>query len=87
MKVYDITLALIRALVAFDLIRETGTLLFAVLRMSFLLSSPNLRAVEMASVGSAVFSILTLLVIWAASRPIARFAARFAKSADVAAHF
>ncbi len=87
MKVYDIALALVRTLVAFDLIREVGTLVFAGLRATFLMSEPALRGVEIASLGSAVFQILVLFLALALSRPIARFASSFAGPADTAAQF
>jgi hypothetical protein len=87
MKVYDIALAFVRTLVALDLIRELGVLLFAGVRATLVGSNPELRGLEMASIASAVWSILVLLLAFALSKPIARFASKLAVPTDTAAHF
>jgi hypothetical protein len=79
MKVYDIALALIRTLVALDLIRQAGDLVFAAFRTGLDLSSADhLRPTELAAIMSAGFSIIVLLIVWAVARPIARFASKYA---------
>jgi hypothetical protein len=79
MKVYDIALALIRTLVALDLIRQAGDLVFAAFRTALDLSSADhLRPGELASIMQAGFAILVLLIVWAVSRPIAAFASKLA---------
>ena len=79
MKVYDIALALIRTLVALDLIRQAGDLVFAAFRTALDLSSADhLRSAGLASIMQAGFAIIVLLIVWAAARPIAAFASRFA---------
>jgi hypothetical protein len=91
MKVYDITLAFIRAIVALDLIRETATVVSYLLRSAYILAAePNsayLRRVENGSLIAPVFAIVVSLIILAASRPIARFASALAAATDAAGQF
>ena len=79
MKVYDIALALIRTLVALDLIRQAGDLVFIAFRTALDLSSADrLRVGEVAQIMQSGFAIIVLLIIWAAARPIAAFASKLA---------
>jgi hypothetical protein len=88
MKVYDVVLAWIRALVVLDLIRELSTFGYLSVRVLAFLrfwQYPATRTELLADFASPAIGIVVSLIIFAASRPIARFAARFAN--DAASHF
>jgi hypothetical protein len=91
MRVYDIALMLVRALVAMDLIRGGLDFAYTGIRFAFLITSVNgsswLTKVEVSSWLGPIFSIISAVVLLAASRPIARFASRFAAPVDAASHF
>ena len=88
MKVYDIVLAYIRAVVVLDLIRELATFAYLGVRYSVVMpidQYPPARVAEGVGFLSPTIGMIVSLVILAASRPIARFAAKFAN--DVANQF
>ncbi len=81
MKVYDIVLAFIRALVVLDLIRELSSFVFIGVRLSAVLDVTHYQAYrvgETMNLVSPVIGMITSLIIFAASRPIAEFAAKLA---------
>ncbi|HEY1750349.1 MAG TPA: hypothetical protein VGG29_03750 [Caulobacteraceae bacterium] len=91
MRVYDIALMLVRALVAMDLIRAGLDIVYTGLRFAFLAPSAQgsewLTKVELSSWLGPVYGLVAALVLYAAARPIARFASKLAASTDTAAHF
>ena len=91
MRVYDIALAFVRALVAMDFIRGLADIVYTGVRFTFLMpgasGSPWLTNVELSSWLSPIYALITAAILLAASRPIARFAAKFAVPADAASHF
>jgi len=94
MKVYDIALVLIRTLVAVELIRETVGMIFGVIGVSVslailqptfdLVGQPGLKTAVFNSIYGPASSIAVSLLIFAASRRIARFAAKLATPQDAA---
>ncbi|HEY2707611.1 MAG TPA: hypothetical protein VGI95_06115 [Caulobacteraceae bacterium] len=91
MRVYDIALMLVRVLVAMDLIRAALDVGYTAIRYTFLInsaaSSEWLTKVELSSWLSPIYAFVSALVLYAASKPIARFASRLAASTDTASHF
>jgi len=91
MRVYDIALMLVRALVAMDLIRAGLDVIYTAVRFTFLINSAAYSAwltkVEISTWLSPIYSFVAALVLYAAARPIARFASRLAASTDAASHF
>jgi hypothetical protein len=91
MRVYDIALMLVRAMVAMDLVRAAVDVIYTGLRFTFLIGSAHdsvwLTKVEMSSWLSPVYSFVAAIVLYACSKPIARFASKLAASTDTAAHF
>jgi hypothetical protein len=91
MRVYDIALMLVRALVAMDLIRAALDVGYTAIRYTFLINSAAgsewLTKVELSSWLSPIYAFVSALVLYAASKPIARFASRLAASTDTASHF
>ena len=101
MKVYDIALALVRALVLVDLIRELASLIsdvlvsgiaFGTLSLSFspamheLAGTAVSEALTLARLGSVAFAVIVDLIILAAAPRIARFATKFVGAAAAATH-
>ena len=93
MKTYDLALTIIRALVVVEIVREVvgmvGVLVGAAVVLLNLGSGPSeatsmgTRIANTAIMGSAfqaAWSIVISLAIWFASRPLARFVARFSTS-------
>ena len=91
MRVYDIALMLVRAMVAIALIRAGLDVIYTALRFAFLIGSAQesawLTKVEISTWFSPVYSFVSALVLFAASKPIARFASKLAASTDTATHF
>lgn len=91
MKVYDIALMLVRALVAMDLIRAALDILYTAIRFTFLMPSAYgsvwLSKVEISSWLGPVFGFVSAIILYLLARPIARFAARLAAPTDTATHF
>lgn len=91
MRVYDIALMLVRALVAMDLIRSGLDVLYTALRFTFLIDSARssewLTKVELSSWLSPAYAFASAVVLYACAKPIARFAARLAAPTDTATHF
>lgn len=91
MKVYDIALMLIRALMALDVIREIVNLVYDVVR-GFLVvlaagSTNYMKVVEGTAAISPAIGLVVSLFILAFSKKIARFAAKFAGAQDAATEF
>ncbi len=85
MKVYDIILAFIRALVVLDLIRELSNFVFIGVRLSAVLDvtrSQPYRVAETINLVSPVIGMITSLIIFAASRPIAEFDSKLATAEE-----
>jgi cytochrome c biogenesis protein CcdA len=91
MRVYDIALMLVRALVAMDLIRAGLNVIYTGLHFAFLIGSAQdnvwLTRVELSTWFSPVYGFASALVLYACAKPIARFASRLAASTDTATHF
>jgi hypothetical protein len=91
MRVYDIALMLVRALVAMDLIRAVLSIIYTAIHFAFLMPSAQgsewLTKVEVSSWLSPIYSFVAALVLYAAAKPIARFASKLAASTDTATHF
>jgi|HubBroStandDraft_5_1064220.scaffolds.fasta_scaffold572005_2 hypothetical protein len=91
MRVYDIALMLVRALVAMDLIRAGLDVIYTALRFTFLIGSAQhdvwLTKVELSSWLGPVYAFVSAVVLYACAKPIARFASRLAASTDTATHF
>jgi hypothetical protein len=80
-KVYDIILAFIRALVVLDLIRELTNFVYLGVRFSTVIGVSHYavtRVTEATNFISPVLGMIMSLVIFAASRPIAEFSSKFA---------
>ena len=92
MRVYDIALMLVRALVAMDLIRAGLNVIYTALRYAFLMDAAYGRmaagtAVELSTWLSPIYGFVSALLLLAASKPIARFASKLATPTDTATHF
>jgi hypothetical protein len=81
MRVYDIALVFIRATVAMDFLRGCVDVVFSVLRVSsFLTADGKAETVGMLVIlfaGAASQLLVPLAILWV-SKPLARFAAKFA---------
>jgi hypothetical protein len=90
-KVYDIALMLIRALIALDLIREVVSLAYDLVRGAMVVAAAGdtryMQVVEGTTIASPVIGIAVSLLILLNSKRIARFAAKFSAPADAAAEF
>jgi hypothetical protein len=91
MRVYDIALAVVRALVAMDFIRAGGETVLTAIRFAYLIPSTGesvwLNKVELSSWLTPIYLFIIAAVLLAASRPIARFASKLATPTDAASHF
>jgi len=91
MRIYDVSLVLIRTLVVMDFVRALAGFLFTGIRFVFLMGgaagSAWLTRVELSSWLSPVESTILAGLLLMLSKPMARFAARFAESQDAASHF
>ncbi|HEY1427605.1 MAG TPA: hypothetical protein VGF50_13110 [Caulobacteraceae bacterium] len=91
MKVYDIALMLIRAVIALDLIREVVSLAYDVVRGALVVAAAGdtsyMKVVEGTTAVSPIIGIVVSILILANSKRIARFAAKFATPLDAAAEF
>lgn len=91
MKIYDIALMFIRALMALDVIREIVSLLYDVVRGYLVVlaagSTNYMKVVEGTEVISPIIGLVVSLLILAFSKSIAHFAAKFAGPQDAAAEF
>jgi hypothetical protein len=91
MRIYDIALMFIRASVAMSLVRESFSLANIVFRDALLPAAignfDGLGAARLPFLLTPIIEVIASLVILAAARPIARFAAKLAETADVSGHF
>jgi hypothetical protein len=91
MRVYDIALAVVRLLVAMDFVRAAASVVYTGIRFAYLIPSTGdslwLNKVELSSWLSPIYAFITAAMLLAASRPIARFAAKLATPNDAASHF
>jgi cytochrome c biogenesis protein CcdA len=91
MRVYDIALMLVRALVAMDVIRSALNVVYTGIHFAFLIDNARdsvwLTKVELSTWFSPIYGFVAALVLYACSKPIARFASKLAASTDAATHF
>jgi hypothetical protein len=92
MRVYDIAVMLFRAWGAIELIRAVADFIYVFVRITAVVgSTPNLSTVTTASeLAGMLVPILTAimgLIYLVASKPLARFASRFAAVSDAANQF
>lgn len=91
MKVYDVALMLIRALMALDIIREVVSLVYDIVRSSLVVlaggGSTYLKVVEGTTIASPIIGLAVTFTILANAKRIARFAARLSAPDDAAATF
>jgi len=90
MRVYDIALMLVRALVAIDVVRAGLDFVYTAMRYAFLIDSvygEYSRRYELSTWLSPVYNLMAALLMYALSKPIARSAALLSASSDAATHF
>jgi hypothetical protein len=91
MRVYDIALMLVRALVAMDLVRAVLDIGLVAIRFAFLMPAAQgdawLSKVEITGWLSPIYSLVAAGILYLLAKPIARFAARFAAPIDAASPF
>ncbi|HEX3918506.1 MAG TPA: hypothetical protein VHW60_14310 [Caulobacteraceae bacterium] len=91
MRVYDIALAMIRALVAMDFIRGLADIVYTGIRFSYLNAGASgsawLSKVELSTWLSPAYSVTMAVVLFAFSKRIASFASKLASPGDTATHF
>jgi hypothetical protein len=91
MRMYDIALVLVRTTAILEFIHAGAGLVYTAIRFSFLIGSTEgsswLNKVELATWMNPVEVAVIAMVMLAASKPIARFASKFATVSDAASHF
>jgi len=91
MKIYDISLVVIRSLVAMDFARALASFAFVGIRFAFMMPAAFrdgwLSRVELATWLSPIEGLLLAGLLLMFSKPMARFAARFATAHDAASNF
>jgi hypothetical protein len=91
MRIYDVALVVVRTTAALEFIHAGGEFIRTAIRFSFLDGvsdgSSWLTRAELSTWMIPIEATIVAAVMLAASRPIARFASKFATDSDTASHF